>query len=100
MEEVEQEKVLRPEIKSANIVYRELNGEAKGIHLRKKEADKLYTELSTGIIKGASVFETVAYFREDDEDHDSRVVKRPVFVNMMHVETVLFDIVEEEEDEE
>lgn len=91
----DQQKVIRPKITGANIILRtDGDGdEHKGIALQEKEADELYTSLSTGLIKGASVFETLVYFRQDD----GKIMKRPMFINMMHVESIIIDIEEEEE---
>lgn len=81
--------VVRPNIQGANIVMdkRDEEGANKAFYLRAEEADKLYTDLDTGIIRGDSVFKTMIYSHDEEEDVH---FKRHIFINMFKVEAIIF----------
>lgn len=101
LEEVEAktESLFRPTITGATIIYhrsREEDGR-NGLHIEAEEADKLFTEFDTGIIKGNSVFKTYAIINRKDNPE-----RKMFFVNMINVEDVIFHTTEDaiKEDDE
>lgn len=89
--------LIRPKITGATIIYHRAHNEdgRSGLYIEAEEADKLYTGLDTGVIKGNTVFPVRAIVRVDNKQQANKLI----FVNMINVEDVIFHTEDEEDDE-